>query len=369
MATQRDYCFRTVSRVLDAVEIGAIAIDRNGKIVYLNDRVCKLVGRDRKELIGSHIYEISKTQSGRAQLDAVIKHSAEPASSVIVVSCADGPDVSIGLTGRMLSDEPPLNELRILTFEDRSAHEADEKKFRERFGDLARLSDTAIEQAIALKHHSEELEGRVRQRTLEIHQANMDSVVMLAVASEAKDADTGAHVRRIQHYVEATARRMGLSKTDAEQISYSSMLHDVGKIHIPDRILRKPGALTTDEREIMQTHTLIGEQILSQRPFFDIARQITRLHHENWDGSGYPDGVSRGDIPLCARIVRTADVFDALTSKRVYKSAWPVEDVVSHLQSERGRSFDPKVVDVFVSLVADGSFEHLFADRRPAAGA
>ena len=114
----------------------------------------------------------------------------------------------------------------------------------------------------------------------------------------------------------------------------------------------------------MQKHTLIGEQMLSQKPFFDVARQITRMHHENWDGSGYPDGVSRNDIPVVARIVHTVDVLDALTSKRVYKSAWPIDDAVSHLQGERGRAFDPEVLDVFVSLVTDGTIDRLAEKHR-----
>src|SRR5262249_3768414 len=117
----------------------------------------------------------------------------------------------------------------------------------------------------------------------------------------------------------------GLSTQEAERLGYSAILHDVGKIQVPDEILRKPTALTQDEWQIMRQHTITGERILSREPFFEDARNIARSHHENWDGSGYPDGRAASTIPLAARIVRVADVFDALTSTRPYKQAWSPE--------------------------------------------
>lgn len=359
MTSVDDSLFATMTCVLEAVENGVIVIDGGGSLVYVNARLCDMLGRSRDDLIGTHLYELSGTQSGRSQIDRVIGVAGEPTSAELVVRRSDGTEVSVVVTGRQLSGPPPLHEFRVLTIEDFSSQRVSEDQFREAYKDLARLSDTAIEQAIALKHYSAELEGRVRERTAALNVANMDAIVMLAVASEAKDAETGAHVRRIQHLVRGIARRLTLPKKDVERIGYSSILHDVGKIHIPDRILRKPGSLTENEREIMQTHTLIGEQILSKRPFFDVARKVTRMHHENWDGSGYPDGLAGNKIPIAARIVRTADVFDALTSERVYKPAWPVDQAVSYLKKERDRLFDSEVVGAFVALVSDGELSRL----------
>ncbi len=354
MTASGDDPMETVIRVLDAIETGALLVDRAGTVVHANACSCEMFRRSQAELVGRPIHECFSSPGARTQLDNVIRRRDEVSKAELQVSGADGTKLPVSITGRALAGPPSLTDLCVLTLVDMSS----QKNSEEQYGDLARLSDIAIEQAIELKHYSEKLEDRVRQRTADLNEANMDAVVMLAVASEAKDADTGAHVRRVQHYCVTTARKLSLSAKEAEQIGYSSILHDVGKIHIPDRILGKPGVLTDVEREIMQTHTVIGEQILSKRPFFETARKITRLHHENWDGSGYPDGVAGEEIPLSARIVRAADVFDALTSERVYKPAWPVKRTVEHLNEHRRRMFDPDVVDAFVALVAEGAFNH-----------
>src|SRR5206468_3740819 len=139
---------------------------------------------------------------------------------------------------------------------------------------------------------------RGRGRTAERHEANMDAIYMLAVASESKDEDTGAHVRRLERYSRTLARELGFGEREAETVGYSAILHDIGKIHVPDHILKKPGPLTDDERRVIQEHTLAGEHILSVKPFFHMARRIARHHHENWDGSGYPDRAAGADIPV-----------------------------------------------------------------------
>jgi len=146
------------------------------------------------------------------------------------------------------------------------------------------------------------------------------------------------------------AERLGLPRPDAEAVGYSSILHDIGKIHVPDRILAKPGPLDDDERRTMQQHTLAGERILAESAFFDRARRIARSHHENWDGSGYPDHLSGENIPLEARIVHVADVYDALTTRRVYKDPWPPAIAAEAVRGERGRMFDPALVDAFDDL-------------------
>lgn len=173
---------------------------------------------------------------------------------------------------------------------------------------------------------------------------------MLAIASEAKDEDTGAHVRRIERLTRLLALELGLNERDAERIGYSSILHDVGKIHVPDHILQKPGPLNDDEWKTMREHTTFGERILSREPFFDLARSIARSHHENWNGSGYPDNLAAASIPLAARIVRVADVYDALTTARPYKKPWSAHDAATYIENERGKLFDPDVASAFLSL-------------------
>jgi putative two-component system response regulator len=185
----------------------------------------------------------------------------------------------------------------------------------------------------------------------------MESVYMLAVASEAKDEDTGAHVRRIQALTEVVARALGLVASQAEQMGVAAILHDVGKIHVPDHILKKPGKLTDEERAIMEQHTVIGERILSKTRFFDEARRIARSHHENWDGSGYPDATVGDATPLSARIVHVVDVFDALISPRVYKPAWRFDDAADWIRDHAGQWFDPAVVAAMCGLVRSGDLK------------
>jgi putative two-component system response regulator len=186
----------------------------------------------------------------------------------------------------------------------------------------------------------------------------MEALYMLAIASEAKDEDTGRHVRRIQRLSRELSRRVGFSDTEAESIGHAAILHDVGKIHVPDEILTKPGPLDDQERARMQLHTLAGERILSSNAaLFERAKRIARSHHENWDGSGYPDASAKNDIPIESRIVHLADVFDALTHDRVYKKAWPEAEAADSIRGQRGTMFDPEVVRAFDSALEDHAFE------------
>jgi putative two-component system response regulator len=173
-----------------------------------------------------------------------------------------------------------------------------------------------------------------------------ETAYMFATACEAKDETTGNHVRRIREYTTAIARELGLSEDMAEEIGISSILHDVGKMHVPDSILMKPGTLTLVEREVMKKHTLAGERILHSESF-QMARNIALNHHENWDGTGYPKGLKGAEIPIEARITKVADVFDALTSERPYKRAWSEEKALNEIRSSKGKEFCPTVVEAF----------------------
>jgi putative two-component system response regulator len=185
---------------------------------------------------------------------------------------------------------------------------------------------------------------RVRQR-------ERDGMIALARGAEAKDTDFGDHIRRVQLTAEALAEAAGVGRDDAGRIGWAAMLHDVGKLHVPNRILLKPGKLTPAEWDVMRRHTIWGERILADGDGFAMARRIARWHHENFDGTGYPDNLAAGDIPLEARIVRIADSFDAMTNDRPYSRARSFEEALEELHRYAGVQFDPELVELMVALI------------------
>jgi putative two-component system response regulator len=204
------------------------------------------------------------------------------------------------------------------------------------------------------------LEARVRERTAELEQAQQEILERLARAAEYRDDDTGHHTRRVGDSAAAVARELGLPDRDAELLRRASHLHDVGKIGIPDTILLKPGRLTPGELDVMQGHTSIGAELLSggHSELIQLAETIARTHHERWDGEGY-GGLAGEEIPLPGRIVAVVDVFDALTHARTYKRAWSVAEAVTELSEQRGRQFDPEVVDAFLRALESGAIRPL----------
>jgi len=193
----------------------------------------------------------------------------------------------------------------------------------------------------------------------ELKNGYLDVVTMLSVACEGRDEDTGFHVLRVQHYTEQLALEMGVSAEDAEHFGIMSILHDIGKLYIPDMILKKPAKLDDMEWGLMQRHAEFGIRILGENPFFSIAREIAGAHHEKFDGSGYPKGLKGNDIPLTARIVAVADVFDALTSHRPYKEPWPIERAIATMQSQAGSHFDPEVISGLNILFEKGALQKI----------
>lgn len=213
-----------------------------------------------------------------------------------------------------------------------------------------------------MKAYQHNLEEKVAQRTSQLNQAlerlqeaSLDTIFKLTAASEYRDNETGMHIKRMSHYSAVIARKMGLKEKTVEAILYAAPMHDVGKIGIPDKILLKPGKLTPVEWDIMKKHTIIGADILqgSKIGFVRMGAMIALSHHEKWDGSGYPYGLKGRRIPLIARIVALADVFDALTSDRPYKKAFSVEKSNRIILEDRGRHFDPDVVDAFFAVQED----------------
>lgn len=347
---------RESAALLDMLHCGAFIVHRGGRIEYANRRLCEMLDRPEDQVVGQPVESLYVDAEALAAVRDRWGHFDEPHEGEFFLPRPDGSRLPVIVSGGPLGRTPPESDYRLVTVIDLSGQKAAESKAQEEFEVISRLSDTVIEQALELKRYNERLEEKVRERTVELNEANMEAIYMLAVASEAKDADTGAHVRRIQHYTQALAQELGLSRHVAEEYGYSAILHDVGKMVVPDHILKKPGPLDGEERETMKLHCIAGERILSRKPFFAVARQIARSHHENWDGSGYPDSLSGEAIPLPARITHLADIFDALTSKRVYKPPWPAEKAVENIVGGSGRFFDPNVVSAFSSLHKAGRF-------------
>jgi putative two-component system response regulator len=202
----------------------------------------------------------------------------------------------------------------------------------------------------ALEREQQRLEQAVRERTQELADTHLEIVERLARAAEYRDDNTGEHTRRVGRLAGLLARTLALAPDDVEMIERAAALHDVGKVGVPDAILLKPGPLTTTEVEIMRNHTVVGAKILSnsRAPLLRMAEAIALTHHERWDGSGYPGGLRRYDIPLVGRIVSLADAFDAMTHTRPYQAAIRVESAVDMLTELSGRFYDPEVVDAFI---------------------
>ena len=199
---------------------------------------------------------------------------------------------------------------------------------------------------------NETLEEMVRARTRDLENSQVEVVERLAMAGERRDDETGEHTRRVGELSSLIAKAMELPGPVVELIRVSARLHDLGKIGVPDTILLKPGKLTHEEYQAMQLHCIAGARILSngRTPLIQMAERIAKSHHERYDGDGYPDGLVGEAIPIEARIVSVADVFDALTHARPYKPAWDLGAAVVEIKSQSGRQFDPKVVDAFLSL-------------------
>jgi len=188
-------------------------------------------------------------------------------------------------------------------------------------------------------------------RMEELRASRLEIVQRLGLASEYKDNETGLHVIRMSHFARVLGLAAGMTEAEADDLLHAAPMHDVGKIGIPDRVLLKPGPLDPDEWKIMQGHAHIGAEIIGQhdRGVLGLARNIALTHHEKWDGSGYPNGLAGNDIPLEGRICAIADVFDALTSIRPYKKAWTEAEALDFLVKQKGKHFDPVLVDMFLA--------------------
>ena len=218
------------------------------------------------------------------------------------------------------------------------------------------ITQARIRTHLALHDQNRELEQKVRERTAELEKTRLEIIQRLGRAAEFKDNETGLHVMRMSHYSKLLAEAVsGEPGAWSELIFQASAMHDIGKIGIPDYILTKPARLEREEWQIMKQHPVFGGEILGdhESELLKTAWDIALCHHEKWDGSGYPAGLKGEEIPLSARIAAIADVFDALTSSRPYKDAWPVEEASAHIIKQAGRDFDPALVDHFKRLIPE----------------
>jgi putative two-component system response regulator len=217
------------------------------------------------------------------------------------------------------------------------------------------------------KAHHERLEQLVAERTAELDRSREETIHRLAAAAELRDNETGKHIERVSRYCELIARRLGLPHDQCELLRIASPLHDIGKIAIPDHILRKPAPLSAEERRVVETHTGLGRSILagSSEPLLELGAEIAWTHHERFDGGGYPRRLVGDAIPLAGRIVAVADVFDALISDRVYRPALPVDEVVAAMRAEQGSHFDPNALEALLTTIPEAlAIRDQFCDER-----
>jgi response regulator RpfG family c-di-GMP phosphodiesterase len=348
-----------IASSMDALNCGAMLVSRSGVIAHANPRLCAWIQRPREELVGSDLVSLYPRGESCEVVRTMLHNFDQSREAEFFLPLPNQGRMPVVISAQPVGQSGVLTEYAVVTLIDISRQKKAEQQLIEQNTHINELSDRVIEQSLKLREYADQLEKRVIERTTQLHDAHMETIYILAIASEAKDHDTGEHVRRLRRMSQLLAERLGVPAAEAETIGYSAVLHDVGKIHTPDLILKKPASLTPRERAEMQQHTLAGERILKPSPFFTQASRIARSHHENWDGSGYPDHLAGEHIPFEARIVHLVDVFDALVHPRAYKPAWDREDALAEILRNKGRMFDPAMVDAFVDLEREGKFERI----------
>jgi len=289
-----------------------LRVDLNRNITYVNDAFCEISEYNPNELVGKPY--------------SILKH----------------PDVS----------EDEIEELwnTIESGKIWKGHLINLSKYRNTYYSIATVvpiknkNDTVIEYISIRKDITE-----IITLHTEIEETQRELIYKLGEIGESRSKETGNHVKRVAEYSKLLALLSGLSKEEAELLKYASPMHDIGKIGIPDAILNKPGKLTIEEFEIMKTHSSIGYEMLkgSNRPILQASAVVSYEHHEKWNGTGYPRGLKGADIHIYGRITAIADVFDALASDRPYKKSWKLEKILDLFREQKGKHFDPKLVDLF----------------------
>ena len=313
------------------------------------------------EVVEAEDAESAREQVAAARPDAIVLDVRMPGTSGITFcaslkSSNETRDIPVVLlTGSDLANETvarevgadafmlkPFSPLELLAVVERLAGGLHGKPFR---ASRKRLPDEQLLLYARDLRHLLELE---RQQRRQLENAYHETVAALASALESKDTGTGEHSQRVHRYAAELAREVAPDVVEDESVEYGFMLHDVGKIGIPDDLLQKAGPLTESERKLMQTHTVLGEEMLRGVTFLQGAcLEVVRSHHERWDGLGYPDGRAGSEIPIAARVFAVADALDAMTSDRPYRAAMRWEDAEQEILAQSGSQFDPDVVDAF----------------------
>ena len=331
------------------------------------------INRELLKNIFENSYKTEEAENGREGLEKILDH-AEYLSAIlldVVMPEMDGIEVMRELNARGVQKKVPVF---LITADPRDeiVREAYSLGVMDVIGKpvvpyvVKRRVDSVVELFEARKrllNRVEEQESEIFAQAQRIIELNKGMIEALSTAIEFRSGESGEHVRRIHditaYMLENTPLGNGLSKEEKEQIAIASIMHDVGKIAVPDAILNKPGKLTPDEFEIMKTHTIKGAELLERIPqmkrhnAFKYAYDIARHHHERYDGRGYPDGLKGGEIAVWAQIVSLADVYDALVSKRVYKDAYSVDQAVEMIRTGQCGVFDPVIMESFLACEAD----------------
>ncbi|MGA2402004.1 MAG: HD domain-containing phosphohydrolase [Syntrophobacteraceae bacterium] len=304
-----------------------------------------------------HKYKLSVAMNGNAALAQVKENAPDLILLDVMMPIMDGYEVCSRLKSDPATSSIPvifitaLNESASITKGFKlGAVDYITKPFR--IPELNARVDTHLSlrhAMLALADQNRILDIRVKERTKELKDTQLEIIYRLSRAAEYRDNDTGMHIKRLSHLCRTLAAVYGCDEETCDLIFHASPMHDIGKIGIPDAVLLKPGRLDQAEWKTMQTHTTLGAEILSGHDslLIKMGRVIALTHHEKWDGSGYPQGLSEYAIPMAGRIVAICDVFDALTSKRPYKEPRPLSDALNEIRVCSGTAFDPKLVECF----------------------
>lgn len=252
----------------------------------------------------------------------------------------------------IISDVTKEMENQQIITQDKNEISILKQKLQNQNDELVSLNKELDKLMNTIRTQNHDLNFQVKRRTKELHESRLSVITTLAMAAESKDTDTGGHIYRIGRTSVLVGQQLGMDSEETERLYYASLLHDVGKIGIPDAILLKPSPLNIEEKLIMEGHTTIGSAILMQSnsSFFEGIADVALHHHERWDGTGYPHRLAGDAIPLWSRICSVADVFDALVTERAYKSHWEYEDAFTYMRAESGKHFDPDVLRAFFKV-------------------
>jgi PAS domain S-box-containing protein/putative nucleotidyltransferase with HDIG domain len=315
-------------KVFEAMIEPIVILDEQNMVVDINSAMLDLMGETASNVIGKPAKEVFEgfpipikqyTQTSHARAEAIFE--------------IGGKEIHYEMTVWPMYDAQKNMTGRIFISHDITALKEIEK-------DLHKLNT--------------ELEDRVHARTRELEEAYDVTLEGWARTLELHDKETENHTQRVTDLTLKIARRMKFTDNDLEDVRRGAILHDIGKMGIPDKILLKPGALTPKERAIMEEHPVMAYTLLSPIPFLKKALDIPYCHHEKWDGTGYPRGLKEEEIPLAARIFAVADVWDAILSDRPYKKSWARKEAIAYFIEQAGTHFDPKVVNVFLDMLEKG---------------